>query len=149
MTLIAEPLEVDHFSRQEHLDAWFDADSSSEVKIAALEFDEGNYESERTAVAATLRIELRDSTQKTIAALYELQPSEVNPAVLTQLFQNAGAFTTECVVQGLGHACADVHRACIRLMAARKRLSVEAAEVLCRYLSRLLFSTLSPMACCL
>jgi hypothetical protein len=146
MTLIREPLSSDGaFSRIKCLDSWFAPDRSSDVKLAALaylgdcglasdlqtirsEFDRNDYKTVSPAAEAIIRINLRDSCEKGMEALYELQPESVSRDLLNLIFEKATALNTDTLLAGLGHRSVDVRRMVVKLLYGRKALPIQAAE---------------------
>ena len=143
MTLLAMPLPLE--SRTYTIGAWLDAQTSDAIKAAALaylakcglpadipairiEFDRSNRQTSQPATEAILSIALRDSREKAIASLYELQPATVPSYLVSAIFQNGETLGQELLEEGSKHICATVRRYCIRLLRARKILTIELAE---------------------
>lgn len=146
MRLICEPLPTDE-NRRLYLDSWFDEKRENSVKIAALnylgdcgiaadipalsqELEKSNYQTASAAADAIIRINLRDSREKAILSLYELQPTSISPKVLAALFDNEAALSTETLINGVSHRNSDVRRIVVELLCKRRALPVEMAEQL-------------------
>jgi hypothetical protein len=145
MKAIHEPLPSDEeFGRQSYVKWWLRRDETASVKVAALgylgelgttddlpvireELDRNNYQTKAAAVDAVLRISLRESRQRALEALYEMQPATVSADVLHELEQHT-AFSVGLVTAGLSHQSAAVRRLAVKLLQDRHSLSVEIAE---------------------
>ncbi|GEM_PF-727604 len=148
MRLISEPLPSEqHESRKLYLESWFAKDMASAVKVAALnylsdcgvtsdiqtinkEFDRSDYQTTSAAADAIIRINLRDSREKAILSLYELQPNSISPKVLATLFDNDAALSTETLLNGVDHRNPDVRGIIVELLCNRGKLPNETAEQL-------------------
>ncbi len=148
MKLISEPLPSDPaISRQLYLDSWFAKDMASSVKVAALaylgdcgitsdlptinqELDRNDYQTASTAADAIIRITLRDSREKSILSLYELQPNSISQKVLSMLFDNDEALSTKTLLNGIAHQNPEVRRIVVELLCKRYALPDETAEQL-------------------
>lgn len=149
MRLIAEPLHPEPpFEREAYIESWFAKDSSIALKVAALkylsecgiaddlpamksEFDRGNYQTTSVSSDAILRINLRDSREKAILALFELQPESVDPSLLDALFKNNIPVSTDILLsQGIGHRNASVRHLVVKLLMKRDALEIDMAEQL-------------------
>ncbi|MDD5319249.1 MAG: DUF4062 domain-containing protein [Methylococcales bacterium] len=148
MRLISEPIpSVPPDNREFYLGFWFAKDAASAVKVAALnylgdcgltadlptinqELDRGDYQTTRAAADAIIRINLRDSREKAILSLYELQPTSISRKVLAALFDNDVALSTETLLNGVGHRNSEVRRIVVELLCNRRALPIETAEQL-------------------
>jgi hypothetical protein len=148
MRLVSEPLPSEpSFDRKDCLNYWFAKDAASALKVAALgylgdcgitsdltvirqEFDGGDNQTATAAADAIIRINLRDSREKAILALYELQPTSVSPAVLAALFDNEATLGAEMLLDGVGHQNANVRRIVVKLLRSRGALPNELTEQL-------------------
>ncbi|MDO9268238.1 MAG: DUF4062 domain-containing protein [Methylobacter sp.] len=148
MRLISEPLPVDQpENRKLYLDSWFAKDTPSAVKVAALtylgdcgitadlsainqELDRNDYQTSSAAADAIIRINRRDSREKAILSLYELQPISISHKVLETLFNNDIALKTETLLNGIGHRNSDVRHIVVELLRKRGALPNETAEQL-------------------
>lgn len=91
--------------REVFIRSWFSETAPSAFKVAALryladcgtaadlaaikaELDRGDYQTTSAAVEAILRINLRDSRENAILALFELQPGSIDSSLLTDLLDN-------------------------------------------------------------
>ena len=146
MRLISDPIRGEP-KREDYIQNWLSEDSPSGFKVAALgyladcgvtqdleqitkEFDKGSYQTSGAAVDAILRINLRDSRDKAIAALYKLQPESVRDDLVEEIFGDGKALKLELLSQGATHRSPAVRRTCVRLLAKRDALTLELAQQL-------------------
>ncbi len=148
MRLVSEPLpSAIPFTREHCIKVWLSEDAPSMLKVAALEYfadfgtaddlpaietevNRGHYQTTGVAVDAILRINLRNSRENAILALFELQPGSIDSNLLGALFENAVSIRTEILSQGIGHRCSDVRRIVVKLLREREALDVEIADQL-------------------
>lgn len=145
MRLVAEPLKPK--TRERFIKIWLATTASSDLRTAALaylgdcgigsdlisirqEFDKGDNQTVNAAAEAIIRINLRDSRQKGIRALYDLQPTSINSNVLETLFEKEYSLSNDLLEIGLGHRSPDVRRVVVRLLRDRRALSSDMAEPL-------------------
>lgn len=143
MQLMSAPLPAE--SRDGYIRSWFWGDKPIAVKVAALtylgdlgvtadlpavkrELDRGDYQTTLAATDAIIRISLRQSREKAISALYDLQPTYISRNLLNALFENSASLTNEVLMQGIGHANSEVRRFTVNLLRVRHALPDEAAE---------------------
>lgn len=146
MRLISEPLDSE-LERKRYLDSWFSGDATSDLKVAALgylgdcgitsdlttirqEFDKGDNQTVSTAADVIIRVNFRESREKAILALFELQPTSVDKSLLTILFANEATLETGVLLQGVGHPNSGVRRIVVELLRKRRALTNEIAEQL-------------------
>lgn len=148
MTLISEPLFTDpSLDRKVYLDSWFSEGAENNLKVAALvylsdcgitsdlaairqEFNKNNSQTINAATDAIIRINLRDSREKAISALFEIQPSFINKKLLLTLFDNDTILNTELLMLGVGHQNSNVRLIVIKLLRKRRALTIEILEKL-------------------
>ncbi len=145
MRLINEPLPSEY--RNDFIATWFSAKSPSALRVAGLaylgdhgntgdltairkEFDRGDNQTVGAAAEAIIRINLRDSREKGIITLYELQPTSVSQQIVDELFENDKALTTETLERGVDHRNSAVRSKVVNLLRVRRALTVELAEKL-------------------
>lgn len=148
MKLISAPLKEDpSWERAVFLRDWLAKDKDSDVKIAALSYLgdcgvpadlveiqkelEGN--DNRTINAATdaiIRIKSRDSREKAVIALFDLQPSSIDENLLKDIFSNDAAITTETLLNGINHKNSKVRCSIVRILSERCELPDVAAKSL-------------------
>lgn len=145
MKLIAEPLP--RTDRDLYVRRWFATETATRVKLAAIaylvdcgnsddlqalrqEFDRNDYQTRNAAAEAIVRINLRDSRERAIAALYELQPAYIAPKVVGSLFEKASALSTDVLLNGVAHQSSAVRRVVVALLRTRRELPREVAEQL-------------------
>lgn len=146
MRLISEPLFPEPpFDRETCVRLWFSEDAPNALKAEALgylgehgltvdlpalkqELDRADYQTRSAAIDAIIRVNLRDSREKGILALYELQPESVNRSILRALFGNGAVIRTDILSQGVEHRSPQVRRIVVKLLRKRGALKVESAE---------------------
>jgi hypothetical protein len=148
MRLISEPLPSERpspFDRKDYIASWFSDDAPSALKVAAIEYlgecgivsdlptvkeelNRGNYQTTSASIDAIIRINLRNSRQTAILALYELQLESINQRLVRVLFENAASISTEILLQGIGHRSAEVRRIVVKLLRERQALEVGLAD---------------------
>jgi hypothetical protein len=147
MTLISEPLPTDDgpLDREFFWQSWFRKEAPSAVRLAALRYlgdcgtaldlspineEVAKNDSQTVAAAAEaiLRIHLRDSQEKAIKALYELQPVSVAEDVLAALFRNEESIGTETLLSGVDNRSPAVRLTVVGLLRGRGALSIAVAE---------------------
>jgi hypothetical protein len=146
MRLVAEPLTSSPpFSRSDFLNSWFSPKMPSALKAAALgylgecgieddlpairqEFDRGDYQTTGAAVDAIVRVSLRESRDKAIKALYDLQPASIERNLLSALFGNSASIATNLISEGVSHKNPEIRRVSVRLLTERGALDVKEAE---------------------
>jgi len=147
MRLISESIQSTMIDREIIINSWFAKDSTSEIKIAALkylgdcgitsdliivheEIDRNDNQTISAAIEAFILINLRDSRERAILALYELQPASINRNVLLALFDNDAALSTDTLLAGVGHRNSDVRHIVVELLNKRSALPIDIAEQL-------------------
>lgn len=148
MLLISEPLPVTKpLDRNFYLKIWFEKDVVGAIKVAALnylgecgitadlpaiikELDKREYQTTSAAVDAIIRINLRDSREKAVIALYDLQPTSISKKVLGELFNNDIGISTETLLNGVNHRNSEVRRIVVELLCIRKALPNDIAKQL-------------------
>ncbi len=148
MRLCSEPITSDEReNRQFYLDSWFSKDAGSAIKIAALsylgdfgiildlptihvELEKNNSQTSSAAVEAIIRINLRESREKAIQALYDLQSASVKGDLLSSLFDNGAALSSEFLLAGVGHRNVEVRRIIVELLCRRGTLPDAIADQL-------------------
>jgi hypothetical protein len=148
MTIINEPLPSDEvINREYYVKQWLRQEEVADVKVASLgylgelgtrddlplireELDRNNYQTKAAAIDAILRISLRQSRQRALEVLYEMQPATISADVLHQLFVQGAPFSVESIVAGLSHQSAAVRRLAVKLLQNRHAISAEIAEKL-------------------
>lgn len=131
--------------RKIYCEYWFDKNKENSVKVAALQYlgecgipedlpailqeaEKNNSQTINAATTAVIRINLRQSKEKAIRALYELQPVSIDQKLLDSIFDAAEAISTEILVQGVGHRNSEVRRTVVELLKDRKSLPPELAQ---------------------
>lgn len=148
MRLTAEPISFHTAgNRQIYLNSWFADDAASALKIAALnylgdfgiiadlpairtELEKNDYKTSSSAADAFIRINLRESREKAILALYDLQPASISKDVLSSLFRNGAVLSTGILLDGVGHQSPHVRRIVVELLCERGALPHATAEQL-------------------
>lgn len=137
MWLLGERMEnVDLESRSAFVERWLT--SGVLVKQAALayladfgvvedvnkireEYNANDYQTRKVAAEAIIRIKLRESREIAIRALYELQPTSIDRALVDSLFQQPESIPSELLLEGLEHPDARVRTV---VVAAARRLGM-------------------------
>jgi hypothetical protein len=152
MRLIAEPIKPrppigegdSGIERKDFIEFWISS-SNERVKIAALEylaicgitadlpilkaeFERGNYQTTGAAVDAIIRINLRQSREKAIRALFELQPESIETGLIGLLFSKPTSLDTALLSDGAVHRSPKVRAAVVPILAARRALPGDVAE---------------------
>jgi hypothetical protein len=148
MKLISDPLFLEGpIVRESYLKSWFSTDNPSEIKIAAVaylgdcgnasdlptlqsEFDAHDYKTESAAIDGIIRINLRDSQNAAIRALYDLQPNSIAPSLVEAIFGKNESISNEILLEGLGHKNANIRRKVARLLRERDALDIATSEQL-------------------
>ncbi|MFM0366325.1 HEAT repeat domain-containing protein [Paraburkholderia sediminicola] len=148
MCLVKEKLPTDKtLTRDVFLSSWLGAESNRSVKTAALnylgdngldedlvaikaEFDRNDYQTRSAASEAMIRIRLRDSRQKAISTLFELQPTVVSRGLLAALFEKTDALPDSTLLEGISHQNPDVRVMSAQVASQRKILTVDIAQAL-------------------
>ena len=148
MKVISEALPAGSLSeRNFFFGYWFAKDNASSVKVAALEYladcgitsdldiirtvlNDGDNKTTSAATDAIIRISLRDSREKAISTLYELQPTYVSQRLLAELFENGVALSEKMLFDGVGHRNNNVRRIVVELLCGRCAMSNDMAEQL-------------------
>lgn len=148
MALINEALPTHaDLSREYFLERWFADDTQSQLKIAALNYlgDAGNptdlptiktelsrndYQTRTAALDAIVRINLREGREKALQELFELQTDIVSDRVIKRLFDKPESISDDTLTKGIGQRSDIIRRACVALLAKRKKLTSEMAEKL-------------------
>jgi hypothetical protein len=99
-----------------------------DISAIKRELGRNNYQTKNTATEAIIRIELRQSREKAIAALYELQPATIPQRLLAQIFEQSASVSSGTLVAGLSHQSGEVRRITVNLLRTRKELAPEVAE---------------------
>ncbi len=92
------------------------------------EFDRADNQTTNAAVDAILRINLRDSCDNAILALFELQTETIASDLLVALFAKSDSLDTAVLIQGIEHRSSAVRRVVVELLRRRGSLDVEIAD---------------------
>jgi hypothetical protein len=148
MRLILEPLPTDTvINRDFFLNSWFATDVTSALRVAALnylgecgissdlniirqELDRNDNQTIGAAADAFIRINFRESREQAIHALYELQPTSISSTLLSALFSNEAALSSETLLNGVSHQNSAVRYIVVKLLRARNALPTNMAEQL-------------------
>jgi hypothetical protein len=143
LMLIGDRLPTNY--REQILEVWFAHEASSALKIAALEylgkfgaiadvsriraeFDKGDSQTSGAAAEAIIRIQMRESQESGIRALYDIQPTGVSADLVDALFGDDAGLSTSMLVDGIGHKSVLVRRVIVRLLRDRGELATNLAE---------------------
>jgi len=146
MRLISEPIVVaTEFNRDEIVRSWFSSSSSDSLKVAALdylavcgidsdlqvireEFERRNYQTGGAAINAIIRLNLKQSREAAIRALYELQPESIDEALVENLFARPDAIETSLLFDGAVHRSPAVRKMVVPILVTRRALAADVAE---------------------
>jgi hypothetical protein len=148
MTLIGQPLnEQPRLDREAYLKSWFSEQAETNVKIAALgylgawgitadlpyvraELDRGDYQTRSAATDAFFSIILRDSRERALEALIELQVDSLSKSVLDELFSIPSSLELASLLKAIEHRNSSVRRAAAKILRERSALPTENSEQL-------------------
>ncbi|HEY4283315.1 MAG TPA: hypothetical protein VGM62_09635 [Chthoniobacterales bacterium] len=145
MLLIRESVPTSN--REAYIRHWLAPDRPAKVKQAALAYLGGcgtridlniiqeelaRSDSQTVGVAAdsVIRINLRYSRAKALAALLELQPANSDERLLNSLFANVESIDKNILLQGIVHKDKKVRKICVNAFVQRGDLDADAAQVL-------------------
>jgi len=146
MKMIREPIyTANGFKRDLFTSTWLGKDSSSIVKVAALEYlgecgedsdlqivrqelDRKDYQTASAAIEALLRITLRKSRKDAVIALHELQPASLSLRVAEELFSAGVGLSSKTIAIGLSHKSSSVRRISLQILKERNDLTAEMAD---------------------
>lgn len=155
MRLIAEPInpikqpstEKIAFDRLAIAQLWFDEQSEGNIRVAALQYlavcgtpaelpliktelDRGNYNTIGPATDAIIQINLRQSREDALKAIYELQPEAVDEAIIKEVFSHPKSLDSSLLLLGTAHRSPQVRRAVLPILVSRSALPQKVAEQL-------------------
>ena len=148
MRISAEPIpEGPSVRKPMLLNIWFSENSEATVRVAALEFlaengdgsdldairKEFDRNDSHTALAASnafIRISLRSSKEDALLSIYDLQPGQVSPFILHEIFEDEALLSTNVLRQALTLKQGDVRTRALRTLFPRGALSIAEAEEL-------------------
>lgn len=148
MQLISELVPSDAtFNHDYFLNNWFAKDATSALRSAALsylgefglstdltiirqEIDRNDNQTINAANEVFIRINLRESRERAILSLYELQPTTINQSLLAALFDHEDTLSRDMLLDGVGHRNAAVRRIIVELLCKRRSLPINIAEQL-------------------
>ena len=153
MRLICEPVKPlppfgrgeRGLERAEFVSAWLSPTSSEQVKVAALEYlsacgdaddipvleveyEKRNYQTVGAAVDAIIRINFRQSREKAVRALIDLQPERIDEGLVDAIFAKPESLPTPLLSEATAHRNAKVREVVVAILAARKALPADIAE---------------------
>ncbi|MET4371035.1 hypothetical protein ABIA99_003729 [Bradyrhizobium sp. LB12.1] len=155
MRLIGEPITPPKLigpgdkmaKRSFFVTSWLSASSSENIKTAALEYlsvcgesedlpalkneyDKRNYQTVAAAADAIIRINLRQSREKALRAVIELQAETVEDGLIDAIFAKPTSFETKLLLDGVTHRNGTVRARIVPIVAARNVLPTNVAEKL-------------------
>lgn len=155
MRLIGEPIkplapigdEDTGIDREIFIRSWLLPDREEYVKVAALEylaicgdasdlpilnaeFAKRNYQTVAAAADAIIRINLRQSRENAIQALFALQPETLDDRLVASIFAKPASIPTGLLLEGAVHRRAKVRSTVVSILAARNALPSEIADEL-------------------
>jgi hypothetical protein len=102
--------------------------ATADIPTIRRELDRGGSQIANAAIEAIIRINLRESREKALIALHELQPTFISQTLLAALFENGGSLSTEVLLEGIEHRNSEVRRLTTQLLRTRRALPDETAE---------------------
>jgi hypothetical protein len=148
MRLTALPLPSHRaLNRDFLLRSWFGEEAPNEIKVAALnylgqqgvsedlapirkEFERNDSNTVSAAAEALVRISARDSREKALLALYDLQVAHVDRGLLKTVFESGEQFSTQMLLNGVTHRNTHIRRLVVALLVERDELPADTAEQL-------------------
>jgi hypothetical protein len=155
MRLVAEPInpikrtstDKIAFDRTAIVQSWFNEQSEGQLRVAALQYlavcgtpaelpliktelDRGNYQTIGPATDAIIQINLKQSRQDALKAIYELQPEAIDLAVVKEVFSRPESLDTSLLLPGTAHRSPRVRSAVLPILFSRSALPHEVAEQL-------------------
>ncbi len=152
MRLIGEPIKPlpfgskdDGIKRGAFVAMWLSQSSNERVKVAALEYlsacgdetdlpilteeyEKRNYQTVGASVDAIIRINLKQSREKAVRSLIELQPENVDEWLVEEVFAKPASLPTALILEAVAHRNANVRATVVPILIARNALPVEVAE---------------------
>jgi hypothetical protein len=133
--------------RHDFIRSWLMPDRDDPVKVAALEylavcgeesdlpillaeFEKGKYQTAAAAADAIIRINLRQSRERAVRTLFELQTESLRDGLIEAIFAKPGTLPTDLLLQGLSNRHPKVRSRIVAILAARGALPGDAAEKL-------------------
>jgi hypothetical protein len=101
-----------------------------DIDIVRAEFDKRNYQTVGAAADAIMRISLRQSREKALRALVELQPENVDVDLIDAIFTKPGSLATTLLLECATHRNGKVRSRVVQILATRNALPSELAEKL-------------------
>jgi len=139
--------EDDGLNRHDFIRSWLLPDRDDPVKVAALEylavcgeesdlpilqaeFEKGKYQTGAAAADAIVRINLRQSRERAVRALFELQSESLRDSLIEMIFAKPDALPTDLLLLGLTNRHPKVRSNTVAPLAARGALPSDIAEKL-------------------
>lgn len=155
MRLVAEPINPIKrpstgeiaFDRTAIVQSWFNEQSEGQLRVAALEYlavcgtpaelplirtelERGKYQTVGPATDAIIRINLKQSRQDSLKAIYELQPEAIDQVLVKEVLSRPESLDTSLLLPGTTHRSPRVRRAVLPILFSRSALPAEVAEQL-------------------
>jgi hypothetical protein len=153
MRLIGEPIkplppigqEDDGIDRKAFVSLWLSQSSNERVKVAALEYlsacgdetdlailtdeyEKRNYQTVGMSVDAIIRINLKQSRERAVRSLIELQPENIDERLVDKIFTKPASLPTALIQGATAHRNAKVRATVVPILAARNALPTDVAE---------------------
>jgi hypothetical protein len=155
MRLIGEPIKPlgpagpdgHTMDRNAFISSWLSHDSNERLKTAALqylsvcgemgdlpilkkEYEKRSYQTAAAAADAIIRINLRQSREKALRALIELQPETIDEGLVAAMFGKPASLETSLLLEGTTHRNGKVRACIVPILVTRNALPMELAEKL-------------------
>jgi HEAT repeat protein len=94
------------------------------------ELAKDDYATRSAAAQAIVKIISRDSRESAVAALFEMQPDQIDEVLLEELFAAADSFDLDLLKKGIAQRNAVIRRRAFRALVDRDELNLETAQSL-------------------
>lgn len=139
--------EDNGLDRRHFIRSWLLPDRDDAVKVAALEylavcgeesdlpilqaeFEKGKYQTAAAAADAIIRVNLRQSRERAVRALFELQSESLRGSLIEMIFAKPDVLPTDLLLLGLTNRHPKVRSNVVAILAARGALPSDVAEKL-------------------
>jgi hypothetical protein len=153
MRLIGAPIKPlapiapddDGIDRAEFVSLWLSQSSNERVKVAALEYlsacgdetdlailrdeyEKRNYQTVGVSVDAIIRINLKQSRERAVRSLIELQPENIDERLVDEIFSKPASLPTALILEATSHRNAKVRATVLPILTGRNTLPTDVAE---------------------
>jgi Domain of unknown function (DUF4062) len=153
MRLIGEPIKPlapisadnDGIDRAAFVSLWLSPSSNERVKVAALEYlsacgdetdlailteeyEKRNYQTVGVSVDAIIRINLKQSRERAVRSLIELQPENIDERLVDEIFAKPASLPTALILGATDHRNPKVRATVVPILTTRNALPTDVAE---------------------